>query len=164
MRMRYSHIALVLVMFLVAAIVVGAGCGTKSAENGNKTTSPPVDQASVVVFFIQGETVFQRVERSVSTPGPEEALKELLKGPTADEEQQGLSTAIPEATSLLGYEEEGGRATADFSEELASFGGGSAIVQAITNQVNNTVMANDPTVKSVSITVDGVPASEALQP
>ena len=163
MRMRYSRIAAVLVVLLTVA-ASGIGCWKKSETGDKKSSSPSGEQASVVVFFIQGETVFQRVNRSATKPGPEEALTELLKGPTAGEKQEGLATAIPEGTRLLEYQEKNGKATADFSKEMANASGGSAVVQAITNQINNTVLANDSAVKSVSIAIDGVPASEAFQP
>jgi hypothetical protein len=47
---------------------------------------------------------------------------------------------------------------------MLNYGGGSARVQAIVSQVDNTVLNNDKTVSAVDITVDGVPAEEVLQP
>jgi hypothetical protein len=57
-----------------------------------------------------------------------------------------------------------GTANADFSSEIRNYGGGSARVQAIMDQIQNTIMANDDSVKTVVVTVDGVSSDEALQP
>ncbi|HEY5531947.1 MAG TPA: GerMN domain-containing protein, partial [Candidatus Anoxymicrobiaceae bacterium] len=120
-------------------------------------------EITVSMFFLKGE-VFTKVTRPSTKPGPEAGLIELLKGPSASEKQQGLLTAIPSGVTLLRYSSQNGQAKVDLSKELENYGGGSAKVQAIVNQINNTVMSNDSTVKSVSITVAGVPAEEVLQP
>jgi spore germination protein GerM len=100
----------------------------------------------------------------VSNAGAREALTEMLKGPTEAEIQQGFATAIPDGTRLLSYKVEDRKATVDFSSELKDYGGGSARVKGIVDQITNTVTANDPTVSSVEITIAGVPSEESLQP
>ena len=59
---------------------------------------------------------------------------------------------------------EGGTAIADFSKEILGYGGGSARVQEIMAQIDNTVTSNDSSVKNVSVTVEGKPSEETLQP
>ncbi|PKQ28796.1 MAG: hypothetical protein CVT63_01080, partial [Candidatus Anoxymicrobium japonicum] len=94
----------------------------------------------------------------------EEALSEMLKGPTATEKKQGYSTAIPEGTKLRSYSVADDHATVGFSKEMLNYDGGSSRVQAIRSQIDNTIMNNNKTIKTVIITVDGKPADEVLQP
>lgn len=156
-----------LAVVLLTALAAGCGEGEQEAvttpENETSTgTTAPVAEESVQVYFMVGEktTPVTRVVKG----GALEALEELLKGPLPEEEEKGFATAIPAGTRVNGYAVEGEAATADFSAELASYGGGSAMVQAITAQITETVTANDPRVTTVVITVDGVPSDEALQP
>jgi spore germination protein GerM len=158
-------------VFLAAVLLVAlvAGCGEGEQEAVTTPANPPstgmtVPAAgeSVQVYFMVGEKTAP-VTREVEG-GALEALEELLNGPLPEEEEKGFATAIPGGTRLNGYTVEGEVATVDFSAELASYGGGSAIVQAITAQITETVTANDPGVTTVAITVDGVPSDEALQP
>ena len=159
-------IAVVVATVVVAGLSV-AGCGRKSAvsktSQGTAPGTAPSANSTVAVFLSKGDTVF-RVSRAVSKAGVAEALTEMLKGPTDAEKNQGLATAIPEGTRLLSYNVEGGEATADFSSELKNYGGGSARVQGIIDQITNTVTSNDPSVTAVEITVAGIPAEESLQP
>ncbi len=159
--------AVFLAVVLLAALAAGCGEGEKEAVKTpvnppSTATTVPVAEESVQVYFMVGEKTAP-VTREVKGGAPE-ALEELLKGPLSEEEEKGFSTAIPGGTRLNSYTVEGKVATVDFSAELASYGGGSAIVQAITAQITETVTANDPRVTSVAITVDGVPSDEALQP
>jgi spore germination protein GerM len=94
--------------------------------------------------------------------GSREALLELLKGPG---QAEGLSTEIPQGTTLRKCDVlEDGTAKVDFSREILNFGGGSARITAIIDQITKTVQANDPAVRTVAITVEGQPAEEVLQP
>lgn len=161
-RMRTRAALLFCCMLFVGAAV---GCGG-DAEPTVPTKVPPPEGASakVTVFLLKGEeasAAARNVASAVATAGL--ALNELLRGPTPEERQQGFTTAIPAGTLLNSFSVEGGVAKADFSKELAE-GGGSARIQAIMDQVNRTVLGNDATVKSVVITVNGVPAEESLQP
>lgn len=156
-----------LAVMLLTALAAGCGEGEQEAattpENPPSTgTTAPVAEESIQVYFMVGEKTAP-VTREVEG-GASEALEELLKGLSPEEKEKGFATAIPGGTRLNGYTVEGEAATADFSAELASYGGGSAIVQAITAQITETVTANDPRVTTVVITVDGVPSDEALQP
>lgn len=154
-------------MVLLVALAAGCGEGEQESVTIPQTTTSngitaPVAEESVQVYFLLGE-IPTTVTREVKG-GALEALEELTKGPLPEEEKQGFATAIPEGTGLRSYTVEGEVATVDFSGELASYGGGSAMVQAITAQITETVRANDPRVTTVAITVDGVSADEALQP
>lgn len=156
---------------VAAAVMAAAGCGS-SPEPGARApgtdavvrTSPTdAGPPSVTLFFYEGEELVE-VIRSAPVDGAELALRMMLDGPTADEAARGLASAVPEGTELNSFTSEGGTAAVDFSEEMSRFGGGAAWVQAIMTQVEKTVKANDASVRTVRITVEGVPAEEAIQP
>jgi spore germination protein GerM len=166
-RQRFELVVVIMIALIALAGVLAAGCGKKpEVAQTTPGTSPgtmPSSNKTVSVFFLKGDVISQ-VSRAASQAGVTEALAELLNGPTDAEKQEGLATAIPAGTRLISFKVENGQATVDFSSELKNNGGGSASVQAIINQVTNTVTSNDPEVKSVEITVAGVPAEESLQP
>jgi hypothetical protein len=152
---------------VASAVLLIAGCGDKPVLDqtlpGTTPGSTPSVGSNVEVFLLKGEAV-AGVSRKVLKADATEALAQMLKGPTDAEATQGYTTAIPDGTRLLSYRVEGGKATVDFSSELKNYGGGSARVKGITDQITNTVTANDKSVTSVEITVAGVPAEESLQP
>lgn len=84
-----------------------------------------------------------------------DALEALLEGVTATEAEMGLSSTIPEGTSLLGVEVEDGVAAIDLSAEFES-GGGSASVLGRVAQIVYTATWFDG-VEAVEFLIDGVP-------
>jgi spore germination protein GerM len=102
------------------------------------------------------------------------ALELLLEGP----QQPGLSTSIPtpeevqsypgrqpdwgDRVRLLDLTIEDGVATANFSQEMRAYGGGSARVDMIRKQITQTLL-QFPTVQEVRIAVEGE-VETALQP
>jgi spore germination protein GerM len=135
------------------------------------TTEPTSDEGEAVInlslFYPRAtETGFELVEVERQIPDTPlvgtEALVLLIDGPTVEEENEhDISNPIPEGTELLSLEIEDGVATADFSEELLDFGGGSLNVQTITAMIEET-LKQFPTVDEVVILVEGQP--DALQP
>jgi hypothetical protein len=122
----------------------------------------------VMLYWVRGERFEptpRRIPRTrrVATA----ALEELLWGPPAG---TGLLTALPTPADVLAYAGRGpgwgprvrlrgvairdGVATADFSEELAAYGGGSTRVSQIAGQITRT-LRQFPTVRAVRIAVDG---------
>jgi hypothetical protein len=124
----------------------------------------------VSVFFVLGETV-QSVQRQVpATPAiGTAALEELLWGP-GPRNFAGFTTAIPTPeevlrypgrepdwgprVTLLGLTIENGVATANFSQEMRAYGGGSLRVQLIRQQITRTLQ-QFPTVREVRIAIEG---------
>jgi spore germination protein GerM len=168
MERRLSKLAVLIAVSAVMALAA-AGCGGNGGVTTGSNTVPttpktaPAGKVSVKVYFMKGEGG-TAVVRKVEKGGAEEALTELLKGPTDDEKAGGLFSPIPAGTRLNSYAVEGGTATADFSGELLRFGGGSQNVRGITTEIDKTVLANDPSLGTVKITIDGKPANEVLQP
>ncbi len=120
---------------------------------------------TVSVYFVEvveGEEQIVEVEREVpyTVATGRAAIEELLKGPLPDEE--GLSTAINEGTELQSIEIEDGVARVDFNQRLDEGVAGSALVTAIRDQIERTLLQFE-TVDEVIISVDGR-TEDILQP
>ncbi len=90
------------------------------------------------------------------------ALNELLKGPTAEEQEAGFSTSINSGVRLQSLEIRDETAYADFDEQLGYQVGGSCRVSAIRAQITET-LKQFPTVKNVVISINGR-TEDILQP
>lgn len=120
----------------------------------------PAGEAQVSIFFTRSEgTAFVLAEATRTVPEGDPravltaALTELLRGPTAEEQAAGLSTAIPAGTTLRGVRLEGGVAHVDFSREVES-GGGSASMLGRMWQIVYTA-TQFPQASRVQILIDG---------
>jgi len=144
-------------------------CGCGGGSGGSTSITHPAESVArpniqtITVYFILGEEITP-VQRKVESASAKEALLALLEGPNSEEKDRGFTTSIPEGTSLLSYKVGNGVATADFSREILSYGGGSARVQAILGQIEKTILANEKNAEKVEVLVNKVPADEALQP
>jgi hypothetical protein len=91
----------------------------------------------------------------------DQAMRELLRGPTEEERKGGYGTEIPNGTRLLSIRISNGIASVNFSAEL-NRGGGACHVAAVRAQIEST-LRQFPSVKRVVIASDGN-SMEALQP
>ena len=119
----------------------------------------PVD-ATVTVYFVRDEGIVSTVapvERTVRGRGTTSlvtaALRELLAGPTDTERASGLTTAIPEGTTLRSVRLERGTVIADFTRAVES-GGGSASMLARFWQIVYTA-TQFPAAPQVRILIEG---------
>jgi hypothetical protein len=121
------------------------------------------------LYWLFGEEVRAHPQRVVATQRiGAAALEALLWGPPRT--QMGFATALPTPEEVLSYPGreagwgarvtlrsltiEDGVATADFSRELRAYGGGSARVQAIREQITRT-LTQFPSVREVRIAIEG---------
>jgi hypothetical protein len=116
--------AAVLVLFAVT------GCANQSAVHllsadqlppalyGKQSANAHTQQ--VIVYFIRGSKLVQQTRTSSSSlTTAQQAMRELLKGPTAEELADGLSTAIPPNTALLSVDVDNNHvATVNLSQEF----------------------------------------------
>lgn len=105
------------------------------------------------------------VKRLISpeVPTARAVLEELLKGPTAAEGRQGLSTLINEGVVLRSVAVDSeGIVEADFNEKLQEGVGGSMRVLGIRRQIEATLL-NVPGVTSVILSIEGQ-SEDILQP
>jgi len=133
------------------------------------TTQQP---ASIQLFFGNSEldpealdcgAVFPVSRKLTHVPSiARSVLTELLKGPTAEEVDEGYYTSINEGVRLVELEVKDGEALIDFDRKFTEDVAGSCQVEAIRAQITQTLI-QFPSVNSVVITVAGE-VSEAFQP
>jgi germination protein M len=132
---------------------------TSSTSSESSTTSEPdAETIDLSVYFLdESGQLRMGWEREIVAPAVAEGvLESLLRGITDEDEELGLSTAIPEGTILNSVDiAEDGTGTVDLSAEFAA-GGDEASARARLAQVVY-VMTQFPTVEQVEIVVDGQP-------
>lgn len=158
---------------LVLSVLVLGACAAGSGRA--EISTPEESQAETIVLYWLEGTELHGVSYALrETDNPAEtALEAMLAGPPS-----GYETAIPtpeevaeypgrepdwgESVRLLDLAIEDGVATANFSQEMQAYGGGSARVQAIREQITETLL-QFPTIGEVRIAVEGE-VETALQP
>jgi germination protein M len=123
------------VSLLVAFALATAACGGSEDEpSGSPPPAPPppppattqtepiVGATEVGVYFVRdGKLGF--AQRSVSEPQiPESTLEELLAGPTAEEQEAGLTSDIPPGTEIVSLDVMDDRAVVALSNPLDRLG------------------------------------------
>lgn len=139
----------------VATSSPGIGSGSTSTT----TTTAPVSERVVDVFLIRDAAYAVAIPRNVpDTPAvAHSAIRALLAGPTVSEVEEGLTSAIPEDTLLLGIVIEGGIATVDLSREFEAGGGSFAMLSRLAQIVYT--LTQFPTVDAVQFHLDGEPVT-----
>ncbi|HEX2916296.1 MAG TPA: GerMN domain-containing protein [Chloroflexia bacterium] len=148
--------------------------GVLLAQQPLKVFSPndPATQEMLLYWVVTTDTVgVQPLKTHVlkTTNAPFTALQELLWGPPAPT-NIGFSTALPTPNEVLSYPGrtaswgarvllrslniDNGMATADFSQELKAYGGGSLRVNLIRDQITQT-LTQFSNIKTVKITIEG---------
>jgi germination protein M len=148
---------------LAALIVVLTTTGLTVAA----AQSPEADERTMTlsVYFLRdnerGDPKIGTAHREIVVPEDKAvaaaAMRELLAGPTKDEEDAGLATAIPEETELidLALESETKVVTVNLSDEFES-GGGSLSMRARLAQVVYT-LTQFPTIETARFQLEGEP-------
>lgn len=114
-------------------------------------------RSAVAVYFVRGEHLAP-VRRVVAGIAPARAsLAALLAGPTASEQRQGYTSAVPTGTVLRSVSLARGVLTVDLSGRFQR-GGGSASMLLRVAQVVHTATAF-PTVQRVAFRLDGEPVA-----
>ena len=139
------------IIALVWLALLAAGCdGSEPTGETDMTTAT----TSVALYFLRDGKI-SPVGRSVDATAAvaRAALTSLLDGPTAEEEATGLSTAIPDGTTLRDISLADGVATVDLDGRFDD-GGGSASMLGRVAQVVAT-LTRFPTIRRVAFRVDG---------
>jgi germination protein M len=113
-----TALSLVSALLLVGCMGDEDTAMTTTAPGATTTTSPPTETSKELRIYLLREGTVAPVSRTVVT-GPRvgaAAVRELLKGPSADEE--GLETAIPAGTELQSLAITGRVATVELSRPL----------------------------------------------
>lgn len=166
MRTRFGRIAGAVAAGLLLVVVPACGddddtSSTTTADETTSTTSSttsttteePAEVVEVRAYFLRDGFVGPVAREATDEAVAAAAMEGLLEGPTADEEQVGFSTTIPDGTELLGVTITDRVATVDLSDEFGS-GGGSASMMGRVAQVVFT-LTQFPTVDAVAFEVEG---------
>ncbi len=160
----------VLAILLVLPLLLLGGCGGNDDDDtppasGEAPTSPTARPSvattlNVSVYFAkaaEGGTTVVPVRRSIEA-GQDlgvAAMAAMIKGPTAEEVSQGLSTALPTTAKLLGLTTAEGVATANFASGSLPAAGTEGIATA-RRQIERT-LRQFPGVRQVVIQLEGQP-------
>jgi spore germination protein GerM len=96
-RLRLSLTCCSLAAFFLVASLATVGCGdsSRAAESAG----------SVTIYLISKDgTTAVPVSRQVPDPTAETAMTQLLEGPTPEEEQEGLRSALSDSVALKSFE------------------------------------------------------------
>jgi hypothetical protein len=161
---------------LVAVLLLGplAGCGVGAQERNEPAPLPEVlptpprppgsgGGEDLVVYLVSGASL-SPVRRAVPERRPQDAVDQLLAGPTRAEVLSGLRTALsPQHLSVLTGPDPGGTVTVTVTRGFTGIGRGNQLLA--TAQVVFTV-TELPGVQAVRVTADGspveVPTDEGL--
>ena len=138
-------------------VATATSAATPSASPPPASPSPSPTTAgttTAALYFLRGEELGVAERRVPLTTRPATAaLEALLAGPTAAERTAGLTSAIPQGTSLLDLSIDGTTARVDLSARFAA-GGGSLSMQARVAQIVYT-LTRFPTIKAVDFMLEG---------
>ena len=134
-----------------------AAPGTAASTTSTTLSTPSTDQRFVDIYLIKDASYAVAVTRAVpATPGVAgNAIRALIAGPTEPELDEGLSSAIPADTLLLGIVIDDGLATIDLGREFESGGGSFAMLGRLAQVVYT--LTQFQTVDAVQFRLDGEP-------
>ena len=118
-------------------------------------TTPAESTLAVNVYFVRGEKLGVTWRPADGLAVARSAMEGLLEGPSAAERAAGLTSEIPEGTTLNGVSVANGTVTVDLSGEFDD-GGGSASMQSRVAQVVAT-LTQFPGFERVAFRIDGHP-------
>ncbi len=110
------------------------------------------------VYFLgidkSGNSVFKKVKRQVDNDNKlENAIEQLLKGPSLSEKSLGIYNEIPKGTKLLSIKGSGNDVVVNLSSDF-QYGGGADSIYSRMKQLIKTVLVNAPG-KNVYLYLDG---------
>lgn len=129
------------------------------APTSTTLTTVPTDERFLDIYLIKDASYAVAVTRAVPVAPAvaTNAMLALIAGPTEDERDEGLSSAIPADTLLLGIVIEDGLATIDLGREFESGGGSFGMLSRLAQVVYT--LTQFPTVNSVQFHLDGEPVT-----
>lgn len=155
-------VRILMVVFAGLLLLVTAGCddGGKppagSGKPGEKISQPvpkKKEMTAVKIYYPdrQGEWLHEVTAQVSKEDRYQEALQLIVSGT----KEKGLMGIFPKGTKIKSLSVKNGRATVDFSKEMATnFPGGSMVEEMMYGSVVNTLTAF-PEIKTVKIYIDG---------
>ena len=124
-------------------------------ESDSKKVSGDKKENAITLYYQNGDYLQAEV-RSGIKPTPENAIKELLKGPT----DSGNEYFIPKTTKLLSFKVVDGTATVNFSEDIFDRTRGGATEEELTIYSIANTLTEFSSVKEVVIQIEGTSDGE----
>ncbi|WP_406045858.1 GerMN domain-containing protein [Micromonospora sp. NBC_00898] len=160
MTRRYFSLLLVLALL--------AGCGVPTEDNPRAVQPPPgpfptpatggstapSGRVDELLYFVRDDRLVPIVRRVDTTPTLDGHLQHLLAGPTADERDKGLTSALPGAVTVAAARQTGARADVDIREAGDETGRSDAVLAL--GQIVRTLAARDD-IDTVAFTRHGQP-------
>lgn len=162
-KTRAIHPCSPLLLLGLAVFLVGCGVPVESEPQRLDIESAlPVEieersaegVTMVTVHLVRNERLLARTRDMPGPPGLETVMSALLGGTTALEDREGLRTAIPSGTRLLGARREGSVASLDLSGEFVAVGGEEEILAVA--QIVLTVTSLEG-ISAVLFELEGIP-------
>jgi germination protein M len=122
---------------LLALVVFAAACGGAEEQTGGSppaspvpppppttsTEGEPIGGTTVGVYFVRdGKLAYTERSVGVTPQIPNEALQELLAGPTAEETEAGFTSDIPQTTKIVSIDVANDTADVELSNPLDELG------------------------------------------
>ena len=142
------------------ASTAGAAPGTTASPSATEPgPGTPVPREVEVVAYLLRDGSVGPVARTAASADrvARDAVEGLLAGPTAEEADEGLTTAIPDGTELLGLAIGDGVATIDLSSEFAAPGDPVSVEQRVAQVVFT--LTRFASVEGVAFRIDGAPVT-----
>ena len=152
---------LLIVLMGLVVMMATAGCDDAdkpkpSSKSGTKIDNPvqkPKEMTTVKLYYPdrQGEWLYEVTAKVEKENKYRAAVQAIIDGT----KEKGLMGIFPKGTKIKSLTVKNGRATIDFSKEMASnFPGGSVVEEMMYGSVVNTLTAF-PEIKTVKIYIDG---------
>jgi spore germination protein GerM len=129
--------------------------GLAEARPDTTTTAPPsVRTMTVPIYLVDGDGRVVPVERGVTSTDVHAVVDALLAGPTPEEAELGVSSALPDAEVVLAVDVAGGVGSVDLDSSFTDLNADAQ--RAALAQLVFTLTAQ-PGIGQVSFTLDGQP-------
>lgn len=159
---------LLLLPLLAAGGLLGGGCGVPAEDEARAVRPPrgpfptvaavgttaPAGSEEEVLYFVRDNRLVPVVRRVDWTPTVDGQLQRLLAGPTAEERDQGLTSALPGAVSTATARQIGARAEVEVPDPGEEAGRSDGVLAF--GQIVRTLASRDD-VETVAFTQRGRP-------
>lgn len=155
---RYLFPILILMLLLAGLFVYHAMYRVPQVEQDTSGVADQVPQREVLLYF-GSQDGFSLVSEARDVPEAEEGqlVIEIIQA-LGDGSRASLSPILPPGTRLLGYSQQDGVATLDFSKELVTAHPGGSMSELLTVYgLVNTLAVNFPHIRKVRILVEDQP-------
>lgn len=125
---------------------------TKEIKHQSEKTPEPAS-LKIKICFVSNDNTTRFVEREVKNATLEDAVNELLKGPTSYEKERGIYSEIPQDVKLMWIKDENGKIIVNLTRNF-EYGGGTKGIQNRIKQLKLTVDSFN-TKKPVYLYLDG---------